>query len=174
MAKKNAVLVALIAAVEDLNKVLGFAEPIKTEGATVEALETEIRGVFTEIKPGDKFTPETWEQVKRLGYVTEATPPPPASKKVKAPAAKGEPKANAPAKGKGTPKAEVVKTKFGSREGSQAAEIDNAILSGARKTVEEIAKIAKVPVARVRLHIKFLQTERKITLVEKDGKIGTK
>lgn len=83
MAKKNSksetadkVLAALVAAVLDINKVLGFEEqPIKTEGATVDQLETEVRGVFSEIKPGDKFTPDTWKELTRLGYVAETTPP---------------------------------------------------------------------------------------------------
>jgi len=64
------------------------------------------------------------------------------------------------------PKSDVVRDKFGNREGSQAAAI-NAQLKKSWTDEETIAKGAKVTVARVRGHVKWLIGQKKAESGEK-------
>lgn len=60
-------LIKLVAAVKNLNDVMKFEVPIPIEGMNEEALEAEIRGVFSEVKATDALETETWAILKDLG-----------------------------------------------------------------------------------------------------------
>jgi len=177
----------LEAAADDFNKVIGFDPPIVTgKETTVEQLINDITDIVNNhLAPEDKMTKETIELIELMGLkmpvdeeegepskeiepLKEIEP----SEKIKEKKIKDAEKVE---EGKEIKKEEKIKDKkidskksrYGHKEGSQAAAIDEAIFKGG--TLKELSKEAKVSISRVKSHIKHLIEKKNLNIVEKEG-----
>jgi len=67
------------------------------------------------------------------------------------------------------PKSEVEKSVYGHREGSQGEAMDEAIAAGEGKTLAKVAKAGGVEVARLKGHMKHLESEHNVRVIVDDN-----
>jgi hypothetical protein len=114
------------------------------------------------VKKEDKKSAKKTEEKKPVVKKTEEKKP--AKKEEKKPVKKEEKK---PVKKEEKKPAEKGKGPLGSRIGSTANILDEALVKGG--TIEEIAKVGKVTTSRVHSHISHLTGKKKIAVTNKDG-----
>lgn len=153
----------VVAAATDINAVLA-PKPLLDLEKPGEELQKEIEELFPNIMKEDALSKETWATLIALGWkvakpAKAAVPAKPAIKSVK------------------TNKAQKAKLKtavtiLGSRIGSQAEKIDQALLKGKAKTKEELAKETGFSVGRISIHLTHLIRKKMLKIEQSEGKFS--
>lgn len=171
-------------AAKDMNEELGLEPKIKTVAIKREKLIEALQREGEDLREGDNLKDSTVHVLEVLGCdcsMLENCSPSPVSEKEEiseseeeeveiedeeeAPPVKKEKKEKSVSIKE---KKEVRTTEFGSREGSQAASIDNVLLKKKPKTIEQIAELSGQTKTRVKLHINHLK-KKGFDLEKKEG-----
>ncbi len=153
----------VVAAATDINAVLA-PKPLLDLEKPGEELQKEIEELFPNIMKEDALSKETWATLIALGWKVAKPPKVEKPEKVAIKSVK-------------TNKAQKAKLKtavtiLGSRIGSQAEKIDQALLKGKAKTKEELAKETGFSVGRISIHLTHLIRKKMLKIEQSEGKFS--